>query len=428
MTSTEVIAAPHPTSLSSHHIMAPTLTAQALKDLDNLLEAYPYEGAPGTVVGINNTEGKLLFLKAVGTCNIDSGESMKADQIFWIASCTKLITGIAAMQLVEQGKLDLEATVSGVLPELAEPDIIAHSTSPFDIHTRKAKTAITFRMLLTHTAGFSYSWYSQGIRHWTLAHQTNEFTAEPLKMPLVHEPGEAFEYGISMDWMGLAIERISGLKLGDYCDKYIFGPLGLKDITFDLPSRPDLLKRLHPMHRYDLSSKKFSVDDHITYTHKSTVHSGGAGIFSSAPDYLAIVAVLLNNGRGSNGAQILKPDTIELMFQPHEGDLVKRRALDSETISTVDSSWDRSGMLLWPGISKGWGYSFLLNLEDIPGGRKAYSAEWGGIANLYWHADRTSGVGSVVFNNIEPYSDPAFFKLQGDVHAILYKPGNLVDA
>nr|XP_018265548.1 uncharacterized protein I303_01915 [Kwoniella dejecticola CBS 10117]OBR87706.1 hypothetical protein I303_01915 [Kwoniella dejecticola CBS 10117] len=243
------------------------LSATARQQLDKVLEAYPQPGKPGTVLGVINKEGQLIYLRGVGAKNAVTGEKMEDDTIFWIASCTKMITGIAAMQLVEKGLIDLDEPISKFIPELADIHVITDS-SDTSVQTRKADTPITLRMLLTHTAGWGYSWYNHHIFNWVkqngnevnghgfwseLNNKTNE--------PLVNEPGTKWEYGINMDWAGIAVERVSGQKLGDYFIDNIFKPLGIDDSYFDFKDRPDLLKRLSPMHKWDAEKDEYSIRD-----------------------------------------------------------------------------------------------------------------------------------------------------------------------
>ncbi|WVQ84171.1 hypothetical protein IAT38_006318 [Cryptococcus sp. DSM 104549] len=415
--------------------MPVALSTSAKKQLDDLLDAYPKAGQPGTVVGVVNKQGEMIYLRGVGAKNAVTGEKMEDDTLFWIASCTKLLTGIAAMLLVERGLIDLDEPVSKFVPELEHMEVITAST-PTSIETRPAKTPITLRMLLTHTAGWSYSWYNTHVLHWVkqngnevngngpwmeLSQQTDE--------PLVNEPGEKFEYGINMDWAGVTVERVSGQKLGDFLVENVFAPLGINDTLFDLEGRPDLLERLSPMHHWDSSTDKYEIRD---FPHELTnvpMHRGGGGIHTTAKSYLTVVSMVLNKGTGPNGAVILKPSTVELMFKNHCEGLKDPGALGQHAVvKSTDPSRADTDLELLPGEKKGWGLSFLMNLEDIPNGRKAFSAEWGGVANLFWLADPTSEVGMVVFNDILPYGVPAFFKMEENLQKIVYAEGSLVQA
>ncbi|WVQ97931.1 hypothetical protein IAU59_005050 [Kwoniella sp. CBS 9459] len=419
------------------------LSDKARTELDALLDAYPQPGMPGTVLGVVNKQGEMVYLKGVGAKNAVTGEKMEDDTLFWIASCTKMITGLAAMQLVEQGLIDLDEPVSKFVPELAQMEVIIEST-PTTIKTREAKTPITLRMLLTHTSGWSYSWYNQHVLNWVkqndnevngdgiwseLKNKTDEFSGKQLEMPLVNEPGEKWEYGINMDWTGIVVERVTGKLLGDYFTENIFEPLGIDDTFFDLKDRPDLLDRLSPMYKWDADAGTCTIRDFphaLTNVHH---HRGGGGLHTTAKSYLTVVSVLLNKGVAPNGAQILKPETVELMFKNHCENIKDLGGLGTNAVvESTDKSRANTDLEMLPGQKKGWGLSFLLNTEDIPNGRKAYSAEWGGVANLFWMADPTSEIGMVIFNDVLPYGIPKFFKLEEELQRVVYSEGALINA
>ncbi|KAK6903893.1 hypothetical protein I203_107403 [Kwoniella mangroviensis CBS 8507] len=424
------------------------LSETARKQLDEALDAYPKAGKPGTVVGIVNKEGKMVYLRSAGAKNAVTGEKLDDDTIFWIASCTKMITGIAAMQLVERGLISLDEPVAKFVPELAEIQVITNST-PTSLETRKANTPITLRMLLTHTSGWGYSWYNHHILNWVkqndnevnghgfwveLNNKTNEvgllslqFSGKQLEMPLVNEPGTKWEYGINMDWAGITVERVSGQKLGDYFIENIFKPLGIDDSYFDFKERPDLLKRLSPMHKWDAETDTYSIRDFPHLLVDTPNHRGGGGLHTTAKSYLTVVSVLLNKGKGPNGAQILKPETVEYMFKDHCENIQDKGGLGTNAVvKSTDPSRANTDLEMIAGTKKGWGLSFLLNTEDIPNGRKAFSAEWGGVANLFWMADPTSEVGMIIFNEMLPYGYPEFFQMEERLQHIVYSDGGLV--
>ncbi|KAI5481229.1 hypothetical protein MNV49_005664 [Pseudohyphozyma bogoriensis] len=404
--------------------MATQLTSETKAALTALLAEYaPAPSAtttpsrPGTVVGITNKDG-VVFVGAAGVDSMDNNTPMKEDSVFWIASCTKMITGIAAMQLVEQGKLKLDDPVGKLIPELEDPDILVGGNAKDGFQYKKASTKITMRHLMTHTAGFSYSWYNALLKEWCDAQGKNEFCGEKLVWPLSHEPGTQYDYGINMDWAGHVIDKITGVSLGDYCQKNIFDPLGLKDITFDLASQPDLNKRLVKMHGGDLASTKYWESEHLEFSRNNQAHSGGAGVFSTASDYLQIIAALLNNGVGPNGTRILKSETVESMFEDQLEHLRPQKVMEA-TFPSTDTSLAGDTLTLGTAEDpKGWGLSFMLDLKG--------QAQWGGIANLFWHLDRKRGIGSMILNNILPYGDAAFYKLEDDVLDTINKEGALV--
>lgn len=198
------------------------LTPAARTKLDAYLDAYATPGHPGTMVGLTNKQGDVIYYRSVG--GDVSGKPYGEDTVWWIASCTKLITSIAAMQLVEAGRIGLDDPLEDVLHELKAVDMIVESSPEIKLAKSKLvnteaeaddSTPITLRMLLTHTAGFAYPWYNADLLNWVRQNGPNAYD-EQLKYPLVHEPGSTFDYSVCLDWAGKAVEAISGLSLEEY--------------------------------------------------------------------------------------------------------------------------------------------------------------------------------------------------------------------
>ncbi|RSL60747.1 hypothetical protein CEP54_006617 [Fusarium duplospermum] len=199
------------------------------------------------------------------------------DQVYWLASCTKLVTAIACMQMVEQAKLALDDSnqLEGLCPELRDVKVLESDGSMTDKNKR-----ITLRMLLTHTAGFGYSFLNKKLESY------NEFSgsASDMHQPLVNQPGERFEYGISMDWAGIAVERVTQTKLGEYMQKHIFEPSGIKDVSF-IPSK-DMRARLVGFWQRDadghLSPRPYPLSKPLVPDQASDIfQSGGAGLWGT---------------------------------------------------------------------------------------------------------------------------------------------------
>ncbi|WWC87039.1 uncharacterized protein L201_001924 [Kwoniella dendrophila CBS 6074] len=246
-------------------------------------------------------------------------------------------------------------------------------------------------------------------------------------MLILNEPGTKFEYGINMDWTGILIERICGKKLQNYFIENIFSPLGINDTCFDFKGRPDLLGKLVPMHIWDPKAGRYHIGKYPHLLVDNPNHRGGGGLHSTAKSFLAMISVLLNGGEAPNGARILETETVNLMFLDHCKGIQDKGVLGTNAFArSTDHDKAYVDFELLPGVQKGWGLSFLLNTEDIPNGRKAYSAEWGGIANLFWMADPASEVGMVIFNDILPFGVPEFLELQEQVQQIIYSKASLI--
>lgn len=258
------------------------------KSVDDAV-ADPIKGIPGTSVCVVGNDGKILFSHAAGKRGLGSSDPMTTDSIFWIASCTKMITGIACMQLVEQGLLSLDDVecVEKSCPELKEVKVLADDGALVD-----KKQGITLRMLLTHTAGFGYAFFNEKLRKYSFPLGLDEFSGRMFDMtqPLVNQPGERWEYGINLDWAGFLVERVTKMSLNDYFQKHIFKPLGLKEITM-FPSE-EMKGKLVYMHQRGedgtLTTREHLARSILTLNDSDvskTVNSGGAGCFAKPEEY-----------------------------------------------------------------------------------------------------------------------------------------------
>ena len=203
---------------------------------------------PG-VVAMAATGDGILYEGAFGKRDLVKGPDMTPDSVFWIASMTKALTATAAMQLVEQGKLQLDEPISKLLPQLAAPQVLEGFNDKGEPKLRPAKRPITLRQLLTHTAGFTYDfWDADTARYVKVADLPGIITCKnaALTTPLAFDPGDRWEYGINIDFAGKAVEAVSGQNLAVYLREHLFQPLGMKDTGFVIG--PDQQARLVTVH------------------------------------------------------------------------------------------------------------------------------------------------------------------------------------
>ena len=213
--------------------------------IDAVLSGAVSSGDVPGVVALAADDKGVLYEGAFGKRNLVTGAAMTPDTMFWIASMTKAVTSVAAMQMVEQGKLSLDKPISDVVMELSAAQVLEGFDAEGKPKLRPPKRPITLRHLLTHTAGFSYDLWNKDIeRYMKVANVPGIGTCklEALKVPMIADPGDKWEYGINIDWAGKAVERVSGLSLDGYMRERIFTPLGMKDTVFIL--RPDQQARL----------------------------------------------------------------------------------------------------------------------------------------------------------------------------------------
>ncbi|KRR16362.1 1,4-butanediol diacrylate esterase [Bradyrhizobium lablabi] len=350
---------------------------------------------PG-VVAMAATGSDVIYQGAFGKRDLGKNEDMTADSVFWIASMTKAITCAAGMQLVEQGKLSLDEPIGKILPDLANPQVLEGFDAKGEPKLRPAKIPITLRQLMTHTAGLAYGFWNGDMAAYLEKAAVPPITTcqnAALKTPLIAEPGTRWEYGTNIDFVGKAVEAVSGKRLDAYLRDNIFTPLGMNDTAFKITD--SMRKRLVGMHaRGDdgsLAPIPFEIEQEPEF------HMGGGGLYSTAADYIKFTQMILNKGRG-NGNQLLKPETVALMSQNHIGDLTIGKLTTVLPMYTNDVD-------LYPDIVKKWGLSFLINTAKTPEGRSAGSLAWAGLANSYFWIDPARNVAGVILMQLLPFAD-----------------------
>jgi CubicO group peptidase (beta-lactamase class C family) len=327
---------------------------------------------PGAVVAIARN-GKLAYLEAVGFQDNAKTIAMKPDAIFWIASMTKPVTSVAAMMLVEEGKLDLDAPVSQTLPELKDMQVGVEKPDPVtgrkEIALEPPKRLMTIRDLLRHTSGLVYPpqfnntainrLYNKAVfeRDNTLA----DFVASLADLPLAHQPGEVWEYSWSVDVLARVVEVASGLPFDQFLQDRIFGPLHMVDTGFHVPEAK--LARL-----VDAPEPR---DPQFDVTRPRKLLSGGGGLVSTAADYLRFCQMLLNGGE-LDSAKILTPQTVQLM-----------------TTDSLPAGIRAVGEAIGPARGTSWGLGFAIRTgpesSQVPGSVGSYS--WSGVWGTYFWID-----------------------------------------
>jgi len=338
---------------------------------------------------------------------------MTPDTVVWIASMTKAITGAAAMQQVEQGKLALDAPAKSVIPSLGDVVVLEGFDAAGKPRTRKAKRDITLRHLLTHTAGFGYDIWSPELGKY------QEVMGVPgiiscqnvaLTTPLLFEPGERWFYGINIDWAGKMVEASSGKKLGRYMADHIFGPLGMSSTAFRISD--DMRKRLAKIHHRGPDGK-LVPDPALELPQEPEFEMGGGGLYSTAGDYLKFVRMMLNQGKSDKGEPVLRPETVALMA---------KNAMGSSRVCLLKTAAPpfSNDAEFFPGMDKSWGLSFMINNEKAPTGRSPGSLAWAGLANTYYWIDPAKGLGGVYATQVLPFADvkslPLFYAFEKAVY------------
>jgi CubicO group peptidase (beta-lactamase class C family) len=369
---------------------------RSITQIDEVLKTAVERGDVPGVVAMAATRERPVYQGAFGKRSLPNGPAMTADTVFWIASMTKAITSTAAVQLVEQGKLSLDGPIAEVLPELAAPQVLEGFDAAGAPKLRPARRAITLRHLITHTTGFVYDiWHADMLRYREGAGIPDIFSCKnaALMLPLAFDPGDRWEYGINIDWIGKAVERVTGQKLGDYFAEHLFEPIGMQDTGFKLT--PERRARLVGMHTRGadgaLAPMQFELPQEPEF------EMGGGGLYGTAADYLAFASVFLNQGR-AGGRRVLQPETVRLMAENAMGELNVRPLPAAPPYSNEAE--------LLPGMVKKWGLGFMISTERVPGGRDAGSLAWAGLGNTYFWIDPARGIAGVILMQLIPFADP----------------------
>jgi len=379
--------------------------------LDKILGGAAQAGAvPGVVAVITDRE-HTLYEGAFGKRVLGSDAPMTTDTVGWIASCTKAITGAACMQLVEQGRVDLDSPAQQWAPRLAECRVLEGFDAAGQPLMRAPKRPITLRHLLTHTAGFGYQFWDADTERYQEATGTPGIVScreAALMQPLLFDPGERWMYGVNIDWVGKIVETVSGQKLGAYFAEHLFAPLGMRDTAFRI--RPDMQARLAKIHHRDEHGALAAGDLQIEQNPENEM--GGGGLYGTMPDYIRFVRMILNDGQGEYG-RVLKPETVQLMSRNAMGD-VRVAALPAHMPALTNPAE------FFPGVPKSWGLSFQINEAPAPTGRPAGTLMWAGLANAYYWIDRQTGIGGAYMTQILPFADvkslPLFYEVESAVY------------
>jgi methyl acetate hydrolase len=379
--------------------------------IDRVLEDAVARGVAPGIVALAADAGGVCYEGAFGRAGPGDAPPLGLEAVFRIQSMTKAVTAAAAMQLVEQGRLALDQPMNGVAPELGAARVLLGFDADGSPRTRPPRRDITLRHLLTHTSGFAYDMFSRDVARY-LEHEglprLRSGRLAALRAPLRFDPGERWEYGIGLDWVGRIVECVTATTLEAYFQENLLRPLGMNDTSFVF--RGEWADRLAALAARGPDGRLGGVD--LRPAADAEFHSGGGGLYSTGPDYLRFTRMLLGGG-ALDGVRVLAPETVALMGSNAIG-----------TIEVPDFTSDNPSMALthreFPGQIQRWGLSFLLNTEDLEGGRGAGSMSWGGVFNTKFWIDPKRGLSTVLMMQTRPFADPPVLELQRRYEQALY--------
>jgi methyl acetate hydrolase len=387
----------------------------AQRSIDHLLcEAVKRGDVPG-VAAMATTDEQTVYEGAFGVRRLGDPAPMTVDSVVGIASMTKALTSTAALQLVEQGRLELDTPAAHVVPALGDVGVLTGFDAQGKPLMRAPRRPITLRHLLTHSAGFSYEFWNEDIKRYKEVMgvpATETRTNESIQTPLIADPGERWEYGVNTDWAGKMVEAASGKPLGTYLRDHLFEPLGMTNSAF----RPtDAMRaQMASMHQRG-DDGTLSVITQAPPPLPVGVDQGGGGLLSTARDYLTFTRMILNGG-AARGERILRPETVALMGMNHMGDCRVRMLKTAVPARSNDAEF-------FPGVPKAWSLAFQINLQPAPTGRAAGSMSWAGLTNCYYWIDPVSNLAGVYMTQIFPFADakslPLFNAFESAVYSSL---------
>jgi methyl acetate hydrolase len=368
------------------------------RQFEQALDTAVAEGrVAGAVALVTNRDG-ATYQHAAGARVAGGPAAMTPDSVFWIASMTKAIASVAALQLVERGKLSLDGDLAVLLPDLGGLQVLDGVDAEGRPKLRPARGPVTLRHLLTHTSGFSYAWLAPELAAWLKASGQAEPTSGTRashRQPLLFDPGEGWAYGIGIDWVGIAVEAASGQRLDAYLAEHVLGPLGMADTGFSLSA--DQEARRAGMHARGADGGLVPIP--FGMPANPEVLSGGGGLYSTAPDYARFLRMLLNGGAG-----VLAPATMAELGGVQTG---PRRAGAWKT-AAAHLSHDLD---LYPEMTTGWGLATMITPQATAEGRSAGSLAWAGLGNTYYWADPATGTAGLLLTQSLPFGDPQVLPL-----------------
>jgi methyl acetate hydrolase len=378
--------------------------------INEVLEQAVAAGSVPNVVAIAADREGIIYEGGAGPRVPGESGTVDGNTRFRIMSMTKMVATVAALQLMEQSKLDINAPVEEYCPEFAKVQVLERIDDGRPVLRAPASKA-TVKHLVTHTSGLGYWFWSSGVGAWEQATGTPNvlsgsnviFTA-----PLVADPGTRFNYGINTDWLGRVVEAAGGKGLDEAIRDGITEPLGMADTSFRITESQ--LQEATPVHLRGEDGHWAASD--VELSAEPDWWAGGHGLYATPRDYLKFQRMLLGNGTSPDGVQILSTEIVDAAFSNQIGEL----DFPAE-IPTADPG-STFGLTVGPGYK--WGYGLLLNTHDEQGRRRAGSGAWAGFFNTHFWIDRTAGIAGAIYSQFLPFIPPEAMAMYADFETALY--------
>ncbi|MES2340260.1 MAG: serine hydrolase domain-containing protein [Pseudomonadota bacterium] len=356
------------------------------------------DGRIAGAVALVTDRDRVTYEHAAGVRAAGQSAAMDLGTVFWIASMTKAIVSVAALQLVERGKLTLDGDLGELLPDLKDLQVL-EDVADGKARLRPAQGFVTLRQLLTHTSGFAYAFSHPGLLAYSQtdgALDPNSGTRAAHRQPLMFDPGQGWIYGIGIDWAGIVIEAASGQRLDVYLAENVFAPLGMGDTGFALSE--DQAARKASVHVRGPDGALIPIPFGLPANPE--VLSGGGGLYSTAGDYARFLRMLL----GGESGGVISPQTLRGLTESHTAG--HRAGVLISSMPNMSNDFD-----LYPHMQVGHGLAAMVTPEPTGDGRGAGSLAWAGLANTYYWADPEAGQGGVLMTQLLPFADPEVLAL-----------------
>lgn len=358
-------------------------------------------------VAMTATSNGVTFSGAAGMATPD--REAAENTAFRIFSMTKGIGSLAAMILIERGQLSLDTPVGDVLPQWNDLKVL----SGWDGETpvmRDQETVATVRHLATHTSGMEYEFWNPDVPQYMQAtgHPTVlSGLKSSLMYPLTTDPGTRWGYGPSIDWLGQMVETVDGRRIDAFCQAEIFDPLGMSDTAFE----PDALTDRLAAVRMRGEDGRFGPFD-LAPPARPEVYGMGHALYSTAPDYLRFLRMVLNKGE-LDGNRVLSQDSMKTMLAD------QMRGLTVQPMISVAPPVS-ANVELFPGVTTTHSFGFVRNEADIPGKRSAGSQGWAGVCNTHYWIDPAKDIAAVLMTQSLPFLEPGFLKTYDTFERAVY--------
>jgi len=367
-----------------------------MSDLDKVIrEAVAAQDAPFLVAMMGNADGVTWSGAAGERC---PGQAATADTVFRIFSMTKAVGSTAAMILMDRGKLSPDATVESILPEFGALKVL-EGFGPDGPKLRAPRVKATVRNLATHTSGLVYEFWNADMPRYMEATGAPSILSgliQSLNYPLLFEPGERWDYGIGIDWLGRVVEKVDGRRIDRFCIEEIFQPLRMPDTRFEV--EPHMAPRLAAV-KIRGEDGRFA-DFALAPPSNPEFYGMGHSLYSTAPDYMRFLRMFLNHGV-LDGKRILSETGLQRMLSNQIGNTPIPCLKTVVPAITADAEF-------FPGRRKSHSMAFMRFEEDIPGMRLAGSQGWAGVLNTHFWIDPKADVAGLLMTQSLPFVEPRF--------------------